>query len=374
MKKTTSSPSNEDIKKACQILSSAKRPVILAGSGVHVSKAYEELIKLAELLSIPVTTNYRGKSAFPEVHPLALGMMGTFGQKVANDYLSQADLVLIAGCRLSSSDIMYESLNLIDPSRQKIIQIDIEPRNAGWVIPIEMSLVGDLKVVLQQMFTSMKRNTETRSDESRKRLKKVIAEKKKADFCEAPELESATCPILPQRIVREIENATDESTLITLDAGNNRLWTSHFFRSKAAGSFLTPGGVAGMGWGTPAALAVKLLNPNRPVLSIAGDGGFAMVSHVLSTARQYQLPVVFLIMNNSALGMVRDGQRGRVIASEFIETDFAQLARAYKCNGVKVTKPEEISPALKKAFKSPVPTVIDVITNQNEAYFKIATL
>ncbi len=129
-----------------------------------------------------------------------------------------------------------------------------------------------------------------------------------------------------------------------------------------------------MGWGPPAALAVKLINPDRPVLSIVGDGGFAMVSHVLSTAMQYHLPVVFVVMNNSALGMVRDDQRGKSVASEFIETDFAQLARSYKCNGVKVTRPEEISPALKKAFKSSVPTVIDVVTNREEHYFKIASL
>jgi acetolactate synthase-1/2/3 large subunit len=97
-----------------------------------------------------------------------------------------------------------------------------------------------------------------------------------------------------------------------------------------------------------------------------------MVSHVLSTAIQYSLPVVFIIMNNSALGMVRDGQKGKVVASEFIETDFAQMARAYKCNGVKISKPEEISPALKKAFLASAPTVIDVVTSQNESYFKIA--
>jgi acetolactate synthase I/II/III large subunit len=371
---TILAPSGEDIKEACQILLAAKKPVILAGSGVHASKAYTELIKLAEMLSIPVTTNYRGKSAFPEVNSLSLGMMGTFGQKVANDYLSEADLILIAGCRLSSSDIMYESPKLIDPSRQKIIQIDIEPRNTGWVVPIEMSLVGDLKVVLLQMVSCLRDLSGGEFSGAKKRLKQIIADKKKAGFCEAPELESDTCPVLPQRIVREIEKTLDESALITLDAGNNRLWTSHFFKSKVAGSFLAPGGVAGMGWGPPAALAVKLLNPKRPVVSIVGDGGFAMVSHVLSTAMQYQLPVVFVIMNNSALGMVRDGQHGKIVASEFIETDFTQLARAYKCNGVKVTKPEEIGPALNKALKGSIPTVIDIITNRDEPYFKIATM
>jgi acetolactate synthase-1/2/3 large subunit len=109
------------------------------------------------------------------------------------------------------------------------------------------------------------------------------------------------------------------------------------------------------------------------VLSVSGDGGFAMVSHVLSTAVQYKLPVVFLVINNSCLGMVRDGQRGKTVASEFIETDFAALAKAYKCNGVRIEKPEEIMPALQKAFKAKTATLLDVITSQNEPFFKIAS-
>jgi acetolactate synthase-1/2/3 large subunit len=117
---------------------------------------------------------------------------------------------------------------------------------------------------------------------------------------------------------------------------------------------------------------VKLVHPDKPVLSVSGDGGFAMVSHVLSTAVQYTLPVVFLVMNNSCLGMVRDGQRGKSVASEFIETDFAALARAYKCNGIRIEKPEEIAPALKKAFEGKTATLLDIVTSQNEPFFKIA--
>ena len=120
-----------------------------------------------------------------------------------------------------------------------------------------------------------------------------------------------------------------------------------------AGSVLCPGGIAGMGWGPPAALAVKLAHPDRPVLSVSGDGGFAMVTHVLSTAVQYRLPVVFLVMNNSALGMVRDSQRGSTIASEFVETDFAAIARAYNCNGVRLDRPQDVAPAVSSALRVP---------------------
>ncbi|MFC2045872.1 thiamine pyrophosphate-binding protein [Chloroflexota bacterium] len=364
-------PVPEEIKKASQIILDAKKPVIIAGSGVHNSKSYKELEELATLLGIPVTTSYRGKSAMKEHHSLALGMMGTFGQKVANDYIAGSDLLLVAGCRLSPSDTKYESTQLIDPSRQKIIQIDIDARSAGWVVPVEMGLVGDLKIVLRQLLDSIKSITGGKFAEAENRTKSVIKAKQDCSFCEAPDLYSDASPIVPQRIIREIEEAVDENTLITLDAGNNRLWFAHFYKSKAAGTVFCPGGAAGMGWGPPAALAVKLLNPDKPVLSVVGDGGFAMVAHVLSTAVQYQIPVVFLVMNNSCLGMVRNTQMDRPVASKFVETDFAAIAQAFKCNGIKITKPDELAPAIKKAFNDKVPTVLDVATDTVEHHSKI---
>jgi acetolactate synthase-1/2/3 large subunit len=357
----------EDIEEAARLLSQAKRPVIVAGQGVHLSKSHAELTKLSEMLTAPVATSYKGKSAMAEVHPLALGMMGAFGQKVANLEISQADLLLVAGCHMSPSDTKNMSPGLIDPSRQKIIQIDIEPLNAGWTWPVDLALVGDLKDVLGQLTGALKGKASP-SDERAKSLQQTKAE---TDFFEAPETKSDASPILPQRLVKEIEAAVDDTALITLDAGNNRLWMSRFFKSKAAGSVFCPGGVAGMGWGPPAAVAAKLLHPDRPVLSVAGDGGFTMTMNVLSTAVQYDLPLVFLVMNNSVLGMVRDGQRDKPIASEFTPTNFAQIGQAFGCNGVRVTKVEEIQPAIKEAFQSSKPTVIDVEISSGEAFFKI---
>ncbi len=365
----------DEIEKAGRLLLDAQHPVVIAGSGVHASRAYDELKGLAEFLGAPVATSYRGKSAFPEVHPLALGMMGTFGQKVANAVIAESDLILVAGCRLAPSDTKNENLQFIDPSRQQIIQIDIDPRNTGWTYPVEMGLVGDLKIVLSQIVDTLKRLSGAKAPQAKDRVEELEKRKSKGDFFEAPELYSDASPLLPQRIVRGIEEAVDDSTIITLDAGNNRLWIAHFFKSKEVRTLFCPGGIAGMGWGPPASLTAKLLHPDRPVLSVSGDGGFAMITHILSTAVQYQLPVVFLVMNNSALGMVRDGQspRGKIIASEFTETDFAQIARAFGCQGVNVTRPEELAPAIKEAFKASVPTVIDVATSRSESFFKIVS-
>ena len=371
LKTANYSPTADEIKKVSQDIINAKHPVILAGSGVHASRAYDELKELAELLGIPVVTSYRGKSAFPEVHPLGLGMIGMYGQKVANDFVVQADLLLIAGCRLSPSDTKSENPNFINPARQKIIQIDIEPRNASWIFPAETNLIGDLKIVLQQLITSIKRITGGELTETRSRIVAVDKAKQAANAFSTPEMSSDASPVLPQRIVAEIQKATDDTGFITLDAGVNRLWMAHFYKSQRAGSVFCPGGVAGMGWAPPAALAVKLLHPDKPVLSVSGDGGFAMVTHVLSTALQYKIPVVFLVMNNSCLGWIHEGQRGKYVCSEFIDTDFAAIARAYGANGIRIDKPEELAPALKKAFKATIPTVIDVITSTAETNYKM---
>jgi len=367
-------PMADEIKKVSQAIIEAKHPVILAGSGVHGSRAYDELKELAELLGIPVVTSYRGKSAFPEVHPLGLGMIGMYGQKVANDFVVQADLILIAGCRLSPSDTKNENPNFINPTRQKIIQIDIDPRNASWIFPAESNLIGDLKIVLQQLIASIKRITGGELTETQQRITAVEKAKQAASAFSVPEMLSDASPILPQRIVAEIQKATDETAYITLDAGVNRLWMAHFYKSQRAGSVYCPGGVAGMGWAPAAALAVKLLHPDKPVLSVSGDGGFAMVTHVLSTGLQYKIPVVFLVMNNSCLGWIHEGQRDKPICSEFIDTDFAAIARAYGANGVRIDKPGELAPALKKAFKSNIPTVIDVITSTTETNYKMINI
>ncbi len=365
-------PSEAEIVKTARLLMQAKRPVIIAGGGVHLGKSYRELRELAETLGIPVATSYTGKSVFPEIHPLALGMMGTFGQKLANDVIADADLLLVAGCRLSPSDTLQENPKLISASKQKIIQIDIEPRNIGWNYPVEIGLAGDLKAVMSELLNTLKQLEAGKTVKTEERLKAIEVKKKEMEFFEAPELHSDASPILPQRIVREVEGATDASTIVTLDAGNNRLWMAHFYRTKSAGSLFCPGGLAGMGWGPAAAVTAKLLNPERPVLSVSGDGGFGMMTHVLSTCLQYNLPVAFVVMNNSVLGMVRDGQRkGKYVATEFIKTDFAAIARAYGCKGVRIEKPETLGPAIKEALRATVPTVIDVVTDINESHAKI---
>ena len=260
---------------------------------------------MAELLGSPVATTYNGKSTFREDHPLALGMMGRYGQPVANSVVREADTILVVGSRLAPNDTNSELL--IDANRQKLIQIDIEPRNAGWSYPVEVSLIGDAKAVLTQLLRMGGEGLRARDPRATGRLE----ERKRAEkFFESPALHSGAVPIMPQRLVRDLNEALEPEAIVTLDAGSNRVWMAHYFKTKAPGTVFVPGGLAGMGWGPPAAVGAKFVHPDRPVVSVSGDGGFSMSVHVVATAVQYNLPVVFVVMNNSALSMIATGDLG----------------------------------------------------------------
>jgi acetolactate synthase-1/2/3 large subunit len=372
LRSSLTTPLRIELEKAAELLIKANYPVLIAGNGVHVSKAYTELRQLAELLGMPVATSYKGKSTFPETHPLAVGMMGTYGHKLANNVIADADVLLVAGSELSPDNTLYESTKLIDPSRQMIIQIDVDPRNAGWTYPVEMALIGDLKPALQGLLEVLEERGGKGLPLAEKRTT-VLGKRKQAEgFFDTPEMYSTVSPILPQRLVKELNKAVSPSTILTLDAGNNRLWMSHFFQSKEVGTVFGPGGIGGMGWGVAAALAAKLVCPEKPVVSVAGDGGFAMMLNVLSTATQYQLPLTFVVMNNSGLGMVRD-LRPQIKSGSltFATTDYAKIASAFGCRGVRVGKPEELAPTLKEAMSAKEPMVVDVVISDKESILKI---
>ncbi|MFC1935197.1 thiamine pyrophosphate-binding protein [Chloroflexota bacterium] len=356
------------IQRTVETLSRAQRPVIIAGNGVHMARAHQELRQLAERLAIPVATTYKGKSAIEETHPLAIGPMGIYGIDTANRLVSEADAVLVVGARLRPQDTASHHPDLLSPERQHIIQIDIESRNAGWTVPVELGLVGDAKAVLAQI-VEVVRVGPARAGEYENRVLALAERKKELRFFEdSPGLRSDQSPVLPQRLVRLVQENVDPSTIITLDAGNNRGWMYHFFQSQRPATFLNPGGIAGMGWAIPAAVGAKVVRPNVPVMAVTGDGGFVMTSNAISTAVQYELPVVIVVMNNGGLGMVREHQRPNVIASEFVDTNHAKIAEAYGGWGVQVDNPKDLPAALHDAFRAGQPAVVDVIIDQFEEF------
>ena len=355
----------QDVDRAVELLSGARRPVLVAGNGVHMAHARHLVQELAELWSMPVATSYKGKSVIEETHPLAVGMVGVFGQRAANSVVGEADTVLVVGARLSSQETVKEQPEVFDPRRQRIIQIDIEPLNTGWTFPIELGLVGDAASILSQLVEASKPLAARNQEEIRRRAGEIQIQKQRLDYYQDPSFLTDSSQLLPQLLVRILQDTLDPETLITLDAGNNRTWMCHLYQSQQKGTFFCPGGMAGMGWSLPASLGLKLVHPEKPVVAVTGDGGLMMSVHALSTAMQYDLPVVFVVMNDSALGMVRHHQeKGRSIASEFIQTDHGAIARGFGAYGVQVQDARDLADALRAALDSGRPAVVDVVIDR----------
>ncbi|MCZ6875595.1 MAG: thiamine pyrophosphate-binding protein [bacterium] len=366
MQNAVSVPHPSDTERAAEMLLSAKRPVIVAGNGVHASKAYAELQALAEAVGAPVATSTLGKSVFPEIHPLALGVMGIFGSPVANKVVSEADLIMIVGCRLKGPDTITESPNLIDPSRQTLIQLDIEPRNAGWVFPINLGLIGDASAALTQLNEALADEAKKRPPyEQQSRFADLQRDKQELLYFADDYSASNAVPILPQRLAKELSDSLAPDAIVCADAGNNRVWMLRYFQTKQAGTYFGTYGIAGMSWSLPAALTAKLLYPDRQCVSVSSDG-FAMQNHVLSTALQYDAPVTYVVLNDAQLGMVRQGQGDQPIASEFTRTDWAAVARGYGCVGLQVKNPDEVKPAVLEALSGRKPAVVDVTIDPKE--------
>lgn len=356
----------DDLTRAADLLARARRSVLIAGNGVHLAGAHAELRDLAELLGMPVATSYKGKSAIAENHPLALGMVGVFGQAVANEVVAESDVVLVVGAKLTPQETLREKRSLFDPARQTIIQIDIDPRNVGWTFPVALGLVGDARETLREIRRALQAMPSATLPAAA-RLRDLDVQKHEHAYYDDPALFRESTPVLPQRLVRVLQETLDPGTLLALDAGNNRVWMCHLYQAQQAGTFFCPGGLAGMGWALPAALALKLARPDRPVVGVAGDGGFMMSIHALATAVQYDLPVIYVVMNDSALGMVRQHQKDRVIAAELGAVDHARIAQAFGAYGVQVRDSRDLPTALRDAAAAARPAVIDVIIDRAPA-------
>lgn len=343
---------------AADALLAAERPVVIAGNGVRVAQAYEPLRQLAEAAGLPVATTAAGKGCFPETHPLALGVFGTFGTAAANACLGEADLVLVVGSKLSPSDTAWENTKLLDPTRQRFIQIDIEPRHASWNFPAETVVLGDAAEVLARLCEGLRGRVDGRGEAASRR---VARHREAHGFFNAAAYCADDKPILPQRVIGELMRNLPPEAIVTCDAGENRIMMTHFYQTKAAGGFLQAAGTGPMGFGIPAALAAKLVHRDRPAVAVVGDGGFAMTMNGLMTALEHDIPIVVVVFNNKALGWVLHGSGP--FAAEFNEFDHAAIARAMGCRGTRVEDPAALAPALQEALASRVPTVIDVMTS-----------
>jgi acetolactate synthase-1/2/3 large subunit len=358
-------PAAAAIDTALEVLLAAKSTVIVAGNGVRISKAFDALEAIAEMLGAPVVTTVLGKGAIAETHEMAAGPMGYTGLPLANEIVGMADTILVVGSRLKPQDTCFEHPQMFDPNRQRIVQIDIEPRNASWTIPAEVALVGDANETLQLMLAGLGGRLDAAAVTARRGA--LVDLKAARKFFADPMLTSANMPIAPQRLVAEIHAAVPADAIVCTDAGSNRHWMNHFFQTRRPNSYFGSGGLGGVSWSLPATLCAKILDPARPAVGICGDGGFAMQMHVLLTAVQYGANPVYVVMNNSRLGMTAEGMGNQSHGNDYPDTDYAGIARACGAWAERIEKPDNIGAAIRAGLAQDKPAVIDVIIDKSES-------
>ena len=370
-----SRPAAADVTAVAEALLTASSPVILAGNGVHAARAWSGLADLAELLSIPVATTATGKSALAETHPLALGVFGNWGQAVANELVSNADTVLVIGSRLAPTDTCFENPELLDSDRQRFLQIDVEPLNVGRHYPVAAAIVADARDALAALVDELGPRLTSAKREGMRRRREHLAELKSLHrYFAEPEQRADDVPLRPERVITELGQRLDERAVVTMDAGANRLYMTHYFQCRGAGTVYQPSSIGGMGYALPAAMAAKLTCPDRDAVAVCGDGGFAMTMNALLTAAQYRIPVVTVVLNNSVLGWVKDGQRrrgNRFIASELGRNDYARIAQAMGCVGIRVETLKDLASELDRVRNAKGPIVLDVVTTEDAPFWQV---
>ena len=281
----------------------------------------------------------------------------------ANAVVGNADLVLVVGSKLGASDTARENTDLLDPTRQTFIQIDIEPKNASWTFPAEHVLVGDAGTIL----TQLREATGKDAERGKAGIARVAKQRKETGYFDQEAYNASTSPIHPQRIIGELRRNLPADSIVTCDAGENRILMTHLYQTQREEGFMQAAGSGPMGFAFPAALGAKLVYPDRTVVAVCGDGGFAMSMNGLMTAIEEDIPIIVVIFNNAALGWVLHGGSG--FAAKFNDFDFANIARAMGCHAERVSDPNALGSAIKTAIAARKPAVIDVVTSLNDITF-----
>lgn len=356
------------IKEAAQLLAQAKFPLIVAGGGVHLSAAHAELAHLQESASLPVATTSMGKGAVDETHALSVGVIGYFmgPRGVARHMralIDRADCVLFVGDRTNQNGT--DSWTLF-PKNARYLHIDIDGQEVGRNYEA-LRLVGDARLTLVALTEAMAQIDLVKRRAARDEVEQKIAVGKKA-FQEDVRsmLNSTAVPIRPERLMGDLNELITPETLVVTDASYSSIWAMNYLTARCAGQrFLTGRGLAGLGWGFPAAIGAKIAHPSRDVVCIAGDGGFAHMWSELETAARMKVKTTIIILNNQILGYqwhAEDVLYGdHTDACQLAPVDHAAIARACGCEGVRIDKPADFKPALERALRSSVTTVIDVM-------------
>jgi acetolactate synthase-1/2/3 large subunit len=366
-----------EIERAIALLTQAQRPVIYPGGGVILSEASEHITPLAEALGAPVAYSMMGKGALSDDHPLAVGMTGFWGTPTANRLCREADVILAIGTRFaecSSSSWIPKYTFAIGPT--KVIQIDVDEKEIGKNYPVEIGILGDAGAVLEDILVGVKDLKKGYSWKDDSRLKQIAGEmtawRKEISVLNA----SDAVPIRPERILAEVRKMLPKDGIVVADVGWCKNGLAQQFPIYHPMTLLSPSNLGVMGFGPAAVIGAKLGAPDRKVITLSGDGAMSSVLSALATAKERNIAAVWLVMNNCSFGTIYGLQNrafGRNIGTKFVcqETqedynpDFAAVARAFEIEGIRVDKPQQLQPALERAFNANEPVLLDVIMDRD---------
>lgn len=346
------------IRKIAEALETAKAPVICAGGGVINASASSALLKLAEQCRIPVVTTLMGIGALPSQHPLNLGMLGSHGVYTANYAVSNADLLIILGARVGDR-AMGRAGQIAKKAR--IVHIDIDPAEIGKNIGAAIPVVGDVKLILEELLENVQRgDVESWVD--------TLLETKRNH--PLPILRSRNT-VNPKYFLATLSEVLEDDAVITTEVGQNQIWSANYYKVEKTRTFITSGGMGTMGYGLPAAVGAKFAAGDRAVVAIAGDGSFQMSMQELGTIKQNRLGVKIVIFNNSRLGMVRELQKNKYggrYSQVFLEEnpDFVKLAEAYGIQGERITSDEEVPLAIERMLATKEAYLLECIVDPEE--------
>lgn len=357
-------PQEGETQRVMELLAGAKKPVLWCGGGVITAGASAEVQAFAEATGIPVATTYMGKGALPEAHPLSLGTAGLLGRPVTNKYLADVDLVLAVGTRFTNVD----TANWNVPKRgTKIIQIDIDPSELGKNYDAIHSVWGDAKLFMAELLAAAKQAGFKKLDAEREvtAIRNAWLVERGPDCPQA--MPSDEEPVHPLQAMRALRDAMKPEDTLVCDSGFNQIWGGQFYEVPRAGrSYVGPRGMGTMGFGFPAAVGAKIAQPDKRFVALVGDGGFMMLIHELETSLRLNAPVVICLLNNRSLEYCKHAQLGllggRFISTDLSDTNFAAVAEAFGCRGVRVTRSSELQAAISAALESPVTTLVEIIT------------
>lgn len=359
-------PDAQDIAKAIDILSAARSPLILAGSGFKWSRGSRELIELVEALNVPLITSNANKDLVPNDHPLFFGQLGPRGSSVARELAQKADVIFAIGTRLGFTTAFFNN-NYIGAAA-RLIHADVEPSEIGRLYPIELGIVGDARQVAIACVAELRKRTAQTTLKEWHRTAVALRHEWRSARVNA--VHEPDAPIRTGRFYAEVRRAVPPNIHVVTEAGYWGNCATDAFDHFACPSLFTPQEFGALGFSFPAALGVKFARPEAPVLCISGDGGFAMNMQELETAIRCKLNPVVLVLNNFAWGVEKSYQKDffqeRYVGANIGNPRFDKLAEAFGARGCRVEKASDVGDALKEAFKSDLPTVIEVMADPTE--------